>query len=76
VRSALYMDMLRTAFTAIPPGSSFEARGLARRAPRLASAAGWLARAGYRTMLTAVVAASGRSVRRGVDAVLDPDRGG
>jgi hypothetical protein len=62
--------MLRTAFTRIPPGSTFEAKGLARRAPGVARAAGWVARATYRTALTILAIASGRSIRGGVQAVL------
>ena len=70
LRRALYGDLLRTAFTRIPPGSTFEAKGLARRTPGVARAAGWIARATYRTALTVFVIASGRFVRRGIQAVL------
>jgi hypothetical protein len=73
IRSSLYADLLRTAFTAIPPGSTFEVRGLARHAPRLMRVAGWAARAAYRTSLAALVAVSGPAVRRGIDAVLRPE---
>jgi hypothetical protein len=73
IRSSLYADLLRSAFTAIPPDSRFRARGLARHAPRVVRAAGWSARAAYRTGLTVLVAASGPAVRRGIDAVLRPE---
>jgi hypothetical protein len=73
IRGSLYADLLRSAFTAIPPDSRFRARGIARLAPRVMRAAGWTARAAYRASLTALVAASAPAVRRGINAVLRPD---
>jgi hypothetical protein len=74
LRRARYGEMVRAGLTPVPAGSTFAAKGLAARAPRLVGAAARVLRAGYWASVAALTIAAGPSLRRRVNEALKPAR--
>ena len=70
LRRARYREMARAGLAPIPPGSTFAAKSLAARAPRLVGAAARVLRACYWVSVTGLMVATGPSLRRRVDSAL------
>lgn len=70
LRRARYREMVRAGLTPIPAGSTFAAKTLAARAPRLVGVVARVLRAGYWASVAALSIGAGPLLRRRVSAAL------